>query len=115
MFEDFYGLAVQSNLTMGERAQFSFLTRTSNLTVLNPVQAFEFGDTNLNNMVIEFQVGNISFLFAGDAEYTSEQSRLNAGLNLESEVLKVGHHGSDISTSQVFLSVVYPLFAVISA
>jgi competence protein ComEC len=115
VFEDFYGLAAQSNLTLAERAQFYFLTTTSNFTVLNPVQPLEFGDTNLNSVVIKLQVGSVSFLFAGDAEYASEQSMLDAGLNLESDVLKVGHHGSDTSTSQAFLDAVNPSFAVISA
>lgn len=114
VFEDFYGLAVQSNLTLAERNQFYFLTTTSNFTVLNPVQPLEFGDTNLNSIVIKFQVGNVSFLFAGDAEGASEQSMLNAGLNLESDVLKVGHHGSDTSTLQAFLDTINPSIAVIS-
>jgi len=115
VFEDFYGLAVQSNLTLAERNQFYFLTTMSNFTVLNPVQPLEFGDTNLNSIVMKLQVGNVGFVFAGDAEDASEQSMLNAGLNLDSEVLKVGHHGSDTSTSQVFLDTVNPSIAVISA
>lgn len=115
VFKDFYKLAVQKNLTLAERSQFYFLTTTSNFTILNPIQPLEFGDTNLNSIVIRLQVGNASFLFAGDAEIASEQSMLNAGVSLVSDVLKVGHHGSDTSTSQAFLDAVNPSIAVISA
>lgn len=40
---------------------------------------------------------------------------LTSGLNLKSQVLKVGHHGSSYSSSQAFLSAVSPTYAVISA
>jgi len=115
VFENFTDLAVQRNLTLAERYQFYFLTTTSNFTILNPVQPLEFGETNLNSIVIRLQVGNVSFLFAGDAEIASEQSMLNAGLHLKSDVLKVGHHGSSTSTSPAFLDAVNPSIAVISA
>ena len=58
--------------------------------------------------------GATSFLFTGDAERAEEQDLLNAGVNLQSTVLKVGHHGSDTSTSYSFLRAVAPQYAVIS-
>ena len=58
--------------------------------------------------------GATSFLFTGDAERAEEQDLLNAGVNLQSTVLKVGHHGSDTSTSYPFLRAVAPQYAVIS-
>ncbi|MDO5398009.1 MAG: MBL fold metallo-hydrolase [bacterium] len=70
---------------------------------------------NLNNtsIVLKITHGNNSFLFMGDAEREEEQILLNTGL-LKSDVLKVGHHGSDTSTSYVFLREVMPEYAVIS-
>jgi competence protein ComEC len=115
VFQDFMNLAIQRNLTLAKRNQLYFLTSSSNFTILNPVQPLEFGETNLNSVVTLLQVGNVSFLFAGDAEVASEQSMLNAALHLESDVLKVGHHGSRTSTSQAFLEAVNPSIAVISA
>ncbi len=40
---------------------------------------------------------------------------INAGINLKSDVLKVGHHGSHSSTTQAFLDLVSPSYAIISA
>lgn len=70
---------------------------------------------NLNNTSIILKVthGNKSFLFTGDAEREEEQTLLYKGL-LKSDVLKVGHHGSDTSTSYPFLREVMPEYAVIS-
>lgn len=39
---------------------------------------------------------------------------IDAGANLSADVLKVGHHGSDTSSSYVFLREVMPRYAVIS-
>ena len=50
----------------------------------------------------------------GDAERAAEQDMLDAALNLSATLLKVGHHGSDTSTSYVFLREVMPEYAVIS-
>ena len=57
--------------------------------------------------------GKTSFLFAGDAEDISEKEMLDSGRNLKADVLKVGHHGSDTSTTAVFLDAVSPAYAVI--
>lgn len=70
----------------------------------------------LNNWsaVIHLSYGNTSFLFTGDAEALSEEEILNNGLDIKSDVLKVGHHGSSTSTSSDFLKAVNPKYAVIS-
>jgi hypothetical protein len=54
-------------------------------------------------------------MLTGDATTDTEQSMLASGLTLQSQVLKVGHHGSSYSTSQAFLNVVSPTYGVISA
>jgi competence protein ComEC len=58
----------------------------------------------------------VSFLFTGDADDGAEQDILYGGVlcDLDSTVLKVGHHGSNYSTSSGFLAVVDPRVAVIS-
>ncbi|MCK6462598.1 MAG: MBL fold metallo-hydrolase [Candidatus Pacebacteria bacterium] len=59
---------------------------------------------------------NNSFLLTGDMEDNLENYLLAPGArNLKSNVLKVGHHGSRTSTSEMFLGSVSPDFAVISA
>lgn len=80
--------------------------------ILGPLHRAE--DSNDNSIVLKVSFGATSFLFTGDAERAEEQDLLNAGVNLQSTVLKVGHHGSDTSTSYPFLRAVAPQYAVIS-
>ena len=72
--------------------------------------------TNPNNtsIVIKITYGETSFLFTGDAERSEEQDILEAGYDISATVLKVGHHGSDTSTTYPFLREIMPGFAVIS-
>ncbi|WP_374019580.1 ComEC/Rec2 family competence protein [Paenibacillus thiaminolyticus] len=76
----------------------------------------EYGkDLNAWSAVLRLTYGNTSFLFTGDAEARSEADMLKQPETLHADVLKVGHHGSDTSTSQEFLDAVQPAYAVISA
>ena len=74
-----------------------------------------FTSQNENSVVMKLQVGGKSFLLTSDAGADAEQSMLEAGLNLKSDVLKVGHHGSRGATTDAFLNTVSPSIAVISA
>lgn len=65
---------------------------------------------NLSSIVIRMTYGEQSYLFMGDAEKENEQTRSWPQTN----VLKVGHHGSDTSTTKNFLSQVKPKIAIIS-
>ncbi len=58
----------------------------------------------------------VSFLLAADADQEAEKEILYGGLvrDLHSDVLKVGHHGSRLSTSPAFLAAIDPQAAVIS-
>ena len=71
-------------------------------------------DTNNTSIVLRLVYGDTSFLFTGDAEREAEQTILDSGYILKSDVLKVGHHGSDTSTTYPFLREVMPKYAVIS-
>lgn len=53
-------------------------------------------------------------MFAADAEREVEQAIIERGLDVNSTVLKVGHHGSDTSTGYVQLREIMPQYAVIS-
>lgn len=71
-------------------------------------------DTNDTSIVLRIDYGKTSFLFTGDAEREAEQAILSTGEDLSATVLKVGHHGSDTSTSYPFLREIMPKYAVIS-
>ena len=57
--------------------------------------------------------GRTRFLFSGDAERISESEMLASGFDLSADVLKVGHHGSNTSTTESFLRAVSPTYGVI--
>lgn len=71
---------------------------------------------NLNDASIAFKAtyGGISFLFMGDAEKSSEQTMLSNGADLKADILKLGHHGSDTSSTSSFIEAVNPKVGVIS-
>lgn len=71
-------------------------------------------DPNNASIVLQIKYGDTSFIFTGDAEREVEEKVLNSGYELESTVLKVGHHGSENATSYAFLRQVAPKYAVIS-
>lgn len=74
----------------------------------------DYDDTNNTSIIVRIVYGETSFLFTGDAETEAEHDIIDAGYDLYSTVLKVGHHGSETSTSYVFLREVMPKYAVIS-
>ncbi len=74
------------------------------------VENEEQSNLNLNSIVIHMVYGEKTFLFMGDAEKDNEDKFSWPDV----DVLKVGHHGSDTSTSEKFLSSVKPETAIIS-
>ncbi len=62
--------------------------------------------------VYRVSYGKASFLFTGDLTKEKEGQLLAEGINPASTVLKVGHHGSDTSSSQEFLQAVKPQYGV---
>ena len=86
------------------------------LTILAPIGK-DYKDVNNESVVLRAAFGDTSVLFTGDAEDVSEEEMLRhfgKGKPLDCDLLKVGHHGSDSSTTEAFLKVVSPKYAVIS-
>ena len=72
--------------------------------------------TNNNALVIKLIYQDFKMLFTGDIEKIAEQKMVNLYKNtniLESDILKVAHHGSKTSTTQEFLNLVNPKIALI--
>lgn len=85
---------------------------SAQVQILGPVKEYE--ETNDTSIVLRIDYGTTSFLFTGDMERQAEQDLMDAGVDLHADVLKVGHHGSETSTSYPFLREVMPRYAVIS-
>ena len=112
-FESFlkYTGAQGLELTVPE-ADDSFLLGEARVTVLGPRKEYE--ETNDTSIVLRVDHGENSFLFTGDMEVTAEADLLADGCDLDVDVLKVGHHGSNTSSSYAFLREVMPEYGVIS-
>jgi competence protein ComEC len=83
-------------------------------TIVAP-NSSSYDDINNYSVGIKLTYGSTSFLFTGDAEKLSEDEMLKNGINLSSDVLKLAHHGSAYSSSDLFLDAVHPNYVIISA
>lgn len=72
--------------------------------------------SNVNNYSVSFIMhhGDNSFIFTGDAEKLAEDEMIESGKLEDIDVYKAGHHGSDTSSSEDFLNIIKPDYAVIS-
>ena len=86
------------------------------VSILAPSAAYQPAASakNDDSLVLRVAYGKTSTLLEGDAEESSEK-QMAALPSIQSDVLKVGHHGSKTSTTAVFLKAVSPHYAVISA
>ena len=90
----------------------SFALGPATVQFVGPVTPTD--DANNGSLVCRLTYGTTSFLFTGDAEASSETQMTDSGADLHADVLKVGHHGSNTSSSTRFLNAVTPEYAVIS-
>ncbi len=72
------------------------------------------GDANEDSVVLKVTYRGISYLLTGDAGRPAEEGMAEAGLDLDADVLKVGHHASRYASSAGFLDAVSPAISVIS-
>ncbi len=92
------------------------LGASTSLTIYSPAGDPSQLESNTSSIVAKLSYGEIDFMLTGDAPIGIEDYLVKMyGLDLESEVLKLGHHGSRTSTSELFLATVRPAFAVVSA
>lgn len=70
--------------------------------------------TNNTCIIAKIIFGTNEILLTGDAEAPEEEELLKARVDLDSDVLKIAHHGSKTSTTPAFLNAVSPEYSVIS-
>lgn len=116
LYKSFTQLVAQKNFNISHPEPGTvFAENGLTITVLGPLKAADtYTDLNDTSLVLMVQYGQRRFLFTGDMEAFAEKQLVDAGMSLKADVLKVGHHGSYSSTSQVFLDKVDPEYGVIS-
>ncbi|HLP44167.1 MAG TPA: ComEC/Rec2 family competence protein [Candidatus Nanoarchaeia archaeon] len=84
------------------------------LSVLFPDRDVSEESSNDGSIVMRLIYGETEVMLTGDASLQVEREVLEHAEAIQSDILKVGHHGSRTSTSKEFLETVRPAFAVIS-
>src|SRR5690625_3364225 len=75
----------------------------------------DYKDENENSLVLLTKIGGKNWLFTGDMYKQEERDILNAYSDMDVDVLKVGHHGSNTSTEPSFIKSIKADYALISA
>lgn len=86
----------------------------SNLLSLISLNHSNHGDDNDDSLVYFSSIGKLDYCFMGDASKNVEKE-IVMEYALECDVLKVGHHGSKTSTDPLFIQMIQPSYALISA
>ena len=110
-FEDVVNAISNKGLTVkAPNKGDTFTLGDSNLEVMTD-SILDEDNLNLSSITLRLQYGNNSFLFMGDSEKENEKTITWP----KTDVLKVGHHGSDTSSSEEFLNEVKPSISIIMA
>ena len=84
--------------------------------MLSPERTGQFPDRNENSLVVSLDLHGRRILFTGDIGPLTEARLLEQGDGrVAGAILKVPHHGSDLSNAPPFLQAVRPPVAVLSA
>ncbi len=118
LYETFFKNAQKNNIpifTVGA-GDSTKLGNTMQLDVLYPYFNMKFFDKNDNHgsLVLRLTSGETSILLTGDIGIIDETILLQQGVNLKSDILKAGHHGSKYSSTENFLQAVQPEIAILS-
>ena len=101
--------------TIAKRGEVIDLGDGAYLEILSPDRDVPHVETNTGSVVVRLVYGNTSFMLTGDAPQEIENYLVWLdGMNLHSDVLKAGHHGSKYSSSPLFLGFVNPEYGVFS-
>jgi len=107
----------QRSLTRGDMIE----GRGYTIYILHPYPEFytvrgnEYDAENNDSLVLKISGKHTSFLFSGDIQDEAEEDILHVGKWLQSDVIKVPHHGGKTSAHGPFFEAVSPEIAVISA
>lgn len=110
--EGFKDIIFKTN-SLGIKENYEFSIGNISAIALGPINPYN--DSNSNSLVFKIKIYDTSFLFTGDMTIKEEKDLINKYKNiLDSDILKVGHHGSNTSSSLEFLDYVTPNYSIVS-
>lgn len=120
-YEEFLDIVKKNKIQVQivEMGNEVYIEKDLKVNILWPDSKSVIGENILNNnsLVCKLIYKDFSILFTGDIEETAEKAILEKYDNrlniLESDILKVAHHGSKTSSIQEFLQKVNPKYALI--
>jgi competence protein ComEC len=105
-----------AEIILADAGQVFQLGASTSIQVFAPTGDESKLESNTASIVIRVVYGNTSFMLTGDAPMEIENYLVETyGAQLDSDVLKLGHHGSKTSTSDTWLDTVTPQYGVVSA
>ncbi len=112
-YQDVFGVAKSKKIPVAmAEAGAEYAIGSFTMQLLGPVK--EYDDLNNSSVVVKILYGETSFLMTGDIEEKAEKDILSTGYDISCDVLKAPHHGSDTSSSYLFLRESNPSMVVIS-
>lgn len=118
-YKEFISLILEKGISYHKAKAGDNFIFSNNLEIflLNPLYDSDFyeeSDFNNASIVVKLFYKNANFLFTGDIEEAAEKKLLVWQNILQSDILKVAHHGSSTSTNLEFFDKVNPNIAVIT-
>ncbi len=114
-YKDFVNTAKKKKLAIKTaKAGVKLPVKGVNAQFVGPVKTYGKTDRNNWSAVLHVAYKKNTFLFTGDAQTKAESDMINAKKTLRADVLKVSTQGSKTATSQAFVNVVKPKYAIIS-
>jgi len=100
-----------------DNEQFEYLGMELKVLIPKVKKRYFATESNINNLsaVLKGNIGGVKYLFMADCEREGEDYFLNNNLLEKCNVLKVGHHGLNTSTSDRLLNNIRPEIAVITS
>ncbi|EAD7780968.1 ComEC/Rec2 family competence protein [Listeria monocytogenes] len=114
-YKDFVNTAKKKKLAIKTaKAGVKLPVKGVNAQFVGPVKTYGKTDRNNWSAVLHVAYKKNTFLFTGDAQTKAESDMIKAKKTLRADVLKVSTQGSKTATSQAFVNVVKPKYAIIS-
>ncbi|WP_080874669.1 DNA internalization-related competence protein ComEC/Rec2 [Oceanobacillus timonensis] len=111
LLEEFQQIQPDLNMTYAQAGDTLHFNDVMTFQVLAPDA--DKGNPNDNSVVLYTNLG-LNWLFTGDISKEIEEQIIRNYPGLQVDILKVAHHGSNTSTSEVFIDAVKPRAGLIS-